>query len=85
MKKSSLGGGNSTSHDPNEKYQFTWPDKTDAIKESQKTSNGTLIPCEEESKNWDTTQNIYIEGDNLEVLKLLQKTYYGKIKMVYIY
>ena len=67
-----------------EKYSFTWPGKTQAIKESQKQSKGTLRPCKEESKNWDTTGNLYIEGDNLEVLKLLQKSYYGKIKAIYI-
>ena len=67
-----------------ERYNFTWPGKTQAIKESQKQSTGTLRPCKEESKNWDTTQNLYIEGDNLEVLKLLQKTYYNKVKMIYI-
>ena len=63
-----------------ERYNFTWPGKTQAIKESQKQSTGTLRPCKEESKNWDNTQNLYIEGDNLEVLKLLQKTYYIKLK-----
>ena len=68
----------------NERYSFTWPGKTQAIKESQKQSTGTLRPCKEESKNWDTTGNLYIEGDNLEVLKLLQKSYYGKIKAIYI-
>lgn len=68
----------------NERYSFIWPGKTQAIKESQKQSTGTLRPCKEESKNWDTTQNLYIEGDNLEVLKLLQKSYYGKIKAIYI-
>ena len=67
-----------------EKYNFTWPGKTQAIKESQKTSSGTLKPCKEESKNWDSTENLYIEGDNLEVLKLLQKSYNNKIKMIYI-
>ena len=67
-----------------EKYNFTWPGKTQAIRESQKQSNGTLRPCKEESKNWDSTENLYIEGDNLEVLKLLQKSYYGKIKCIYI-
>ena len=76
-----LGGEVDDSH---EKYNFTWPGKTQAIKESQKQSTGTLRPCKEESKNWDTTQNLYIEGDNLEVLKLLQKGYYNKIKMIYI-
>ena len=70
--------------DSREKYSFTWPGKTQAIKESQKQSNGTLRPCKDESKNWDTTQNLYIEGDNLEVLKLLQKSYYNKIKCIYI-
>ena len=67
-----------------EKYNFTWPGKTQAMKESQKQSTGTLRPCKEDSKHWDKTQNLYIEGDNLEVLKLLQKGYYNKIKMIYI-
>ena len=71
-------------NDSRERYSFTWPGKTQAIKESQKQSNGTLRPCNDESKNWDTTQNLYIEGDNLEVLKLLQKGYYNKIKAIYI-
>ena len=75
--------GNNIDENP-EKYNFTWPGKTQAIKESQKTSSGTLRPCKEESKNWDSTENVYIEGDNLEVLKLLQKGYYNKIKMIYI-
>lgn len=70
--------------DSTEKYNFTWPGKTQAIKESQKQSTGTLRPCKEESKNWESTQNLYIEGDNLEVLKLLQKSYYNKIKAIYI-
>ena len=70
--------------DDSEKYSFTWPGKNQSIKESQKTSSGTLRPCKEESKNWDSTENLYIEGDNLEVLKLLQKSYYGKIKLIYI-
>ena len=70
--------------DSKEKYSFVWPGKSQAIKESQKQSTGTLRPCKEESKNWDKTQNIYIEGDNLEVLKLLQKSYYNRIKMIYI-
>ena len=70
--------------DSSERYSFIWPGKTQAIKESQKQSNGTLRPCKEESKNWDTTENLYIEGDNLEVLKLLQKGYYNKIKAIYI-
>lgn len=79
--KSILGDNIVTSH---EKYNFTWPGKNQAIKESQKQSTGTLRPCKEESRNWDTTQNLYIEGDNLEVLKLLQKGYYNKIKCIYI-
>ena len=70
--------------DSHEKYNFTWPGKTQAIRESQKQSTGTLRPCPDESKNWNSTQNLYIEGDNLEVLKLLQKSYYNKIKMIYI-
>lgn len=68
----------------NEKFNFTWFGKSDAIKESQKISNGTLLPCKEKSKNWNITENLYIEGDNLEILKLLQKSYYSKIKMIYI-
>ena len=70
--------------DSSERYSFTWPGKINAMKESQKQSTGTLRPCKEESKNWETTKNLYIEGDNLEVLKLLQKGYYGKIKAIYI-
>ncbi|PWB85242.1 site-specific DNA-methyltransferase [Methanobrevibacter thaueri] len=70
--------------DTKEKYSFTWPGKSQAIKESQKQSTGTLRPCKDESEHWDKTQNIYIEGDNLEVLKLLQKGYYNKIKAIYI-
>lgn len=70
--------------DSNEKYSFIWPGKTQAIKESQKQSSGTLRPVPDESRNWDTTQNLYIEGDNLEVLKLLQKSFYNKIKCIYI-
>ena len=68
----------------NEKYSFTWHGKTQAIRESQKQSTGTLRPYKDESKDWDTTHNLYIEGDNLEVLKLLQKCYYNKLKMIYI-
>lgn len=70
--------------DSNERYNFTWNGKGRALRLSQTPSLGTLRPCKEESKEWDTTQNLYIEGDNLEVLKLLQKSYYGKIKMIYI-
>ena len=67
-----------------EKYQFTWNGKAESIKIAQSPSAATLRPCKEKSKDWDTTENLYIEGDNLEVLKQLQKTYYGKIKMIYI-
>lgn len=70
--------------DSNERYNFTWNGKGRALRLSQTPSLGTLRPCKEESKDWDSTQNLYIEGDNLEVLKLLQKSYYGKIKMIYI-
>ena len=67
-----------------EKYKFEWKGKADCLRIAQKRSTGTLRPCKEESVNWDSTQNLYIEGDNLEVLKLLQTTYYGKVKMIYI-
>lgn len=67
-----------------EQYSFVWNGKTEATKLAQKRSTGTLRPCPEESKNWDTTKNLYIEGDNLEVLKLLQSSYNGRIKMIYI-
>lgn len=70
--------------DENERYEFRWSGKQKAKYESQKSSTGTLRPCPEESKNWDTTQNLYIEGDNLEVLKILKRAYAGKIKMIYI-
>ncbi|MEN4006216.1 MAG: site-specific DNA-methyltransferase [Methanobacteriaceae archaeon] len=70
--------------DDNERYNFTWKGKSAALRLAQTPSTGTLRPCKEESKNWDTTGNLFIEGDNLEVLKLLQKSYYGKIKMIYI-
>ncbi len=67
-----------------EKYKFEWKGKMESLKLAQKRSTGTLRPCREESVNFDDTQNIYIEGDNLEVLKLLQTAYYNKIKMIYI-
>ena len=70
--------------DSKEKYQFAWNGKSEAIKVAQSPSTATLRPDKESSKEWDTTENLYIEGDNLEVLKQLQKTYYGKIKMIYI-
>lgn len=68
----------------NERYAFTWPGKTDAIRQSQTPSTATLRPCPEESVNWDETENLYIEGDNLEVLKLLQHSYHGRAKLIYI-
>ena len=67
-----------------EKYKFEWKGKMDSLKLAQKRSTGTLRPCKAESVNFDETQNLYIEGDNLEVLKLLQTAYYNKIKMIYI-
>lgn len=70
--------------DDKERYNFKWNGKGRALRFSQTPSTGTLRPCKEESKNWDDTQNLYIEGDNLEVLKILQKSYHGKIKMIYI-
>ena len=67
-----------------EAYEFTWVGKRAAIAEAGRPIRKTLRPCVEESKDWDTTENLYIEGDNLDVLKLLQESYLGKIKMVYI-
>ena len=70
--------------DGDERYEFTWVGKKASIVEANKPICKTLRPCPEESKNWDTTENLYIEGDNLEVLKLLQEAYLGKVKMIYI-
>ena len=70
--------------DGDEAYEFTWVGKKAAIVEANKPIRKTLRPCKEESKDWDTTENLYIEGDNLEVLKLLQESYLGKVKMIYI-
>lgn len=67
-----------------ERYQFTWPDKRKAILAANAPINKTLRPCREESVDFDNTENLYIEGDNLEVLKLLQETYLGKVKMIYV-
>ena len=69
---------------PAERYQFTWPDKRNAIRLANAPTTDTLRPCREESVNFDTTQNLYIEGDNLQVLKLLRENYLGKVKMIYI-
>lgn len=67
-----------------ERYAFTWPGKHDAIRQSQTPSTATLRPLKEKSVDWDTTENLYIEGDNLEVLKLLQRSYHGQVDMIYI-
>ena len=78
-----MGGGQKL-EDSKERYSLTWNGKARARQIAQEVSTGTLRPAKEESKNWDNTENIYIEGDNLEVLKLLQKSYHGKMKMIYI-
>ncbi len=67
-----------------EHYNFTWHGKRAALRFALKPSLGTLRPVKGESTDWDNTQNVFIEGDNLEVLKLLQKSYFGKVKMIYI-
>ena len=67
-----------------ERYEFTWPGKRAAKAAASTATNKTLRPCRAESVNFDTTENLYIEGDNLEVLKLLQTNYAGKVKMIYI-
>ena len=69
---------------PAERYQFTWPDKKKAIRLANAPTTMTLRPCRDESVDFDNTENLYIEGDNLEVLKILRETYLGKIKMIYI-
>ena len=70
--------------DSEERYQFTWPDKRNAVRLSNTPTTMTLRPCREESVDFDNTQNLYIEGDNLDVLKVLRETYLGKVKMIYI-
>ena len=67
-----------------ERYQLTWPGKKEAMMLANTPINKTLRPVKEDSVNWDNTQNLYIEGDNLEVLKLLQESYLGKVKCIYI-
>lgn len=67
-----------------ERYQFTWPGKREAKAEARRPIDKTMIPCPEKSVDWDTTENLYIEGDNLDALKLLKETYAGKIKLIYI-
>lgn len=76
--------GDDAVEDAPEAYQFTWPGKQEARREAARPTNKTLRPVMEDSVDWDTTENVYIEGDNLQVLKLLQKSYLGKIKMIYI-
>ena len=76
--------GDQTVEDAPEVYDFTWVGKRAALREAAAPINKTLRPCPEESVDWDSTQNLYIEGDNLEVLKLLQNSYMGKVKMIYI-
>ena len=70
--------------DGDEAYEFTWVGKKESIVEANTPIRKTLRPCKEESVNWNSTENIYIEGDNLEILKLLQESYLGKVKMIYI-
>ncbi len=67
-----------------EKYRFEWKGKAECLRLAQKRSAGTMRPCPEESVDWEHTRNLYIEGDNLEVLNLLQTAYYRKVKMIYI-
>jgi adenine-specific DNA-methyltransferase len=76
--------GDATVTDADEKYGLNWHGKRRARQLALTPSNGTLRPCPEDSVDWDTTQNLMIEGDNLEVLKLLQKSYAGKVKLIYI-
>ena len=76
--------GDNAVEDADEMYQFTWPGKQEARREAARPTTKTLRPVIEDSVDWDNTQNLYIEGDNLEVLKLLQKSYMGKVKMIYI-
>ena len=83
-KLSILLGKDKDLSDKLERYNFTWPDKRKAIKAALTPSTGTLRPAQQESVNWESTQNLYIEGDNFEVLKLLQKSYFEKVKMIYI-
>ena len=69
---------------PRERYQFTWPGKREAKLEARRPIKKTMRPCLEKSKDWDTTENLYIEGDNLEALKIMRETYAGKVKLIYI-
>lgn len=76
--------GDVVADDSEEMYQFTWPGKQAARREAATPITDTLRPVPEDSVDWDKTENLYIEGDNLRVLKLLQKSYMGKVKMIYI-
>ncbi|MEM6452828.1 MAG: site-specific DNA-methyltransferase [Cyanobacteria bacterium P01_D01_bin.105] len=82
--KAELGSVSDVFENRRERYGMDWPGKKDCIKLVQQPATGTLKPCREASVNFDSTENLFIEGDNLEVLKLLQKSYYGKVKMIYI-
>ncbi|MDD3269483.1 MAG: site-specific DNA-methyltransferase [Syntrophomonadaceae bacterium] len=82
--KAELGTFSDLFENRRERYGMDWPGKKEALRLIQTPSRATLKPCREESVNFDTTENLFIEGDNLEVLKLLQKSYYGKVKMIYI-
>uniref|UniRef100_UPI00261351E5 site-specific DNA-methyltransferase n=1 Tax=uncultured Gimesia sp. TaxID=1678688 RepID=UPI00261351E5 len=82
--KAELGTFSDVFESRRERYGMDWPGKKDSMKLIQQPSLATLKPCREESVNFDATENLFIEGDNLEVLKLLQKSYYGKVKMIYI-
>lgn len=82
--KAELGTFSDLFENRRERYGMDWPGKKEALRLIQTPSRATLKPCREESVNFDSTENLYIEGDNLEVLKLLQKSYYGQVKMIYI-
>ena len=82
--KAEIGSFSEAFENRRERYGMDWPGKKDCIKLVQQPATGTLKPCREESVSFDSTENLFIEGDNLEVLKLLQKSYYGKVKMIYI-
>ena len=82
--KAELGTFSDVFESRRERYGMDWPGKKEALRLIQTPSAATLKTCREESVNFDSTENLFIEGDNLEVLKLLQKSYYGKVKMIYI-
>ncbi|WP_373092306.1 hypothetical protein [Zhongshania sp.] len=82
--KAELGEFSEIYDNRRERYGMDWPGKRDSLRLIQEPSRATLKPCREESVDFDTTENLFIEGDNLEVLKLLQKSYYGQVKMIYI-